>query len=208
MAKKIYPGNYVNALSAYQGQPVVEKPGVLAHQVVGYAKIDATGGTEFDVVIPSPDRRGPDKRLPDITGLVIPSGAYLYRIGVRVLDNSKEGGTAASGLALTNGDRLKVATAVTVAPETLNSATSAAGAALTAAAATVAPAQGIAQVDGGILTTAPLTLKLFVDDGANAAGSTASSSSVGGSYVVVEACYFMWDDVPAEVMTPYIVESA
>ena len=58
MAKKIFPGNWVTNLSSYQGQPVVAVPGRVYYHKVGYALVDSTGGTSFDVKIPSPDMRG------------------------------------------------------------------------------------------------------------------------------------------------------
>ena len=57
MAKKIFPGNWVTQLSSYQGQPVVAVPGRTYFHKVGYALVGSTGATEFDITIPSPDRR-------------------------------------------------------------------------------------------------------------------------------------------------------
>lgn len=213
MAKKIYPGNWVNQLSSYQGQPVIAVPGVQYHHKVGYAHVDATGGVAFDVVLPSPDRRADDKRLADITSLVIPSGSYLYRIGLRVPDVRKDVsiGTATSGLVGTNSDRIKLASAATVAPSTLNSATTASGAALTIASTTIAPSQAKAAVASAQLTSADITLKVFVDNGSNVASSNAlTSTATGGTYLICEVCYFTFDDVPGSdaVMTPFINETA
>lgn len=213
MAKKIYPGNWVNQLSSYQGQPVIAVPGVQYHHKVGYAHVDATGGVAFDVVLPSPDRRADDKRLADITGLVIPSGSYLYRIGLRVPDVRKDVsiGTATSGLVGTNSDRIKLASAATVAPGTLNSATTASGGALTIASTTIAPSQAKAAVASAQLTSADITLKVFVDNGSNVASSNAlTSTATGGTYLICEVCYFTFDDVPGSdaVMTPFINETA
>lgn len=42
MTKKIYPGNYVNPLSAYQSQGIVSIPGRLFVHRVGYIKVDST----------------------------------------------------------------------------------------------------------------------------------------------------------------------
>ena len=114
MAKKIFPGNWVAQLSSYQGQGVVSEPGRVYYQKTGYAKVDSTGGTSFDVVIPSPDLRGDDKARADITGLTLPAGANVYSVGIRVPDVRKDKGvgTATSGLVGTNTNRLKVADAI------------------------------------------------------------------------------------------------
>ena len=126
MAKRIYPGNYVNALSGHLGQSVVAQPGRLYYHKVGYAKVDATGGIVFDVIIPSPDKRtGTDKQQADITGMVVPVGASLYHLGIRVVDARKDKGvgTAFSGLVGTNTNEIKLASAVNVAGGALTATT-------------------------------------------------------------------------------------
>lgn len=201
MSKKIFPGNYVNTLSSYQGQPLAALPGRLFYNPIGYIKVDTTARREFDVIIPSPDKRPDDKPRPDIVGLKIPAGAFLYYVGLRVVDMRKDPGrgTARSGLVWGNGsDRIKLASAVTVN-----------GAAITATTASTAP------IDDTNLTTAPgssvfsvitpvkldneLTLKLYYDNGSTALGNAAglTSSEPGGSYLVAEAAYYL-DDVAAD----------
>lgn len=199
MTKKIFPGNFVNYLSSYQGQPVVAIPGLTYHHKIGYAKIDSTGGTEFDVIIPSPDKRPDDKPRPDIVGLTVPTGVWLYKLGLRVLDVRKEldRGSARSGLVGTNTDRIKLASAVGV-NNTLT-ATTGATAALAVASGTIAPGAvtGALLLAAPILTTSAITFKVFNDaTGGAAAGSGLSSAEPGGSYVVAEACYFTLDGVP------------
>ena len=198
MTKKIFPGNYVNYLSSYQGQPIVAKPGLAYSHVIGYAKIGAAAATSFDVIIPSPDKRPDDKPRPDIVGLVIPTGVWLYRLGLRVVDVRKEAdrGTARSGIVATNGDRLKLASAVDV----INTitATTAGSPGVVAASTTFAPG-AVSRLEGlavPVLTTQAITLKVFVDDDGTDAGTAISSAEPGGSYVVAEACYFKADDVP------------
>ena len=110
MAKKFLPGNWVTTLSSYQGQPVVAVHSRQYYQKIGYALVDATGGTEFDVTIPSPDLSADDKVRKDITGLVLPAGANVYSVGVRVPDlrKNKDVGSAVSGLVGTNTDTIAV----------------------------------------------------------------------------------------------------
>ena len=198
MTKKIFPGNYVNYLSSYQGQPIVAKPGLAYSHVIGYAKIGGTAATSFDVIIPSPDKRPDDKPRPDIVGLVIPTGVWLYRLGLRVVDVRKEAdrGTARSGIVATNSDRLKLASAVGVI-DTIT-ATTAGSPGVVAASTTFAPGavRRLEALAVPVLTTHAITLKVFVDNDGTAAGTAISSAEPGGSYVVAEACYFKADDVP------------
>jgi len=200
MPKKIFPGNYVNHLSTYQGQPVVAIPGVTYYHRIGYAKIDSTSRTEFDVIIPSPDKRPDDKPRADIVGLTVPTGVWLYKLGLRVLDARKDlgRGSARSGIVGTNTNRIKLASAVTV-NNTLTATTGATGA-LTVSNGTVAPGSttGALALMAPVLTTSPITFKVFNDDAAspNAAGAGLTSSEPGGSYLVAEACWFTLDAVP------------
>jgi len=198
MTKKIFPGNYVNYLSSYQGQPIVAKPGLAYSHVIGYAKIGAAAATSFDVIIPSPDKRPDDKPRPDIVGLVIPTGVWLYRLGLRVVDVRKEAdrGTARSGIVAVNGNRLKLASAV--AETDTIAAAAAATPGITASGLTFAPGQvsRLQALAAPVLTTSAITLRVLVDNGTTGAGTAISSAEPGGSYVVAEACYFKADDVP------------
>lgn len=198
LGKAIYPGNWVNPLSSFQGQAVVGQPGRVYYHRVGYAKI-TTAATSWDIIIPSPDKRSDDKPRADITGLVVPNGAFLYHIGLRVLDTRKDvsRGTATSSLSATTGDLLKVASAVTTTAST-QAATSASGATLAAASSTFAPSAAAGTVfhvaGAPTQATSDITLKLFVSNAAgNAAGSNVSSSLTAGSYVICEAAWFTAD---------------
>jgi hypothetical protein len=212
MAKKIYPGNYVNRLSSYQGQPAVCVPGRVYYHITGYALVNATGGTSFDVIIPSPDKRGDDKPRADITGLTLPAGANVYYLGVRVPDMRKDRGvgTALSGLVGTNTDRLKLADALandnvlTATTLSTNSAT------IAVASTTVAPVAASKSVITPVALTGAETLKVYVTNSTGtAAGSTLTSSLTGGTPIICEVAYYL-DDAVAElndVSIPYITES-
>ena len=212
MAKKIYPGNYVNRLSSYQGQPAVCVPGRVYYHVTGYALVNATGGTSFDVIIPSPDKRGDDKPRADITGLTLPAGANVYYLGVRVPDLRKDRGvgTAFSGLVGTNTDRIKLADALandnvlTATTLSTNSAT------IAVASTTVAPVAASKSVITPVALTGAETLKVYVTNSTGtAAGSTLTSSLTGGTPIICEVAYYL-DDAVAElndVSIPYITES-
>jgi len=212
MAKKIYPGNYVNRLSSYQGQPAVCVPGRVYYHITGYALVNATGGTSFAGIIPSPDKRGDDKPRADITGLTLPAGANVYYLGVRVPDLRKDRGvgTAFSGLVGTNTDRIKLADALandnvlTATTLSTNSAT------IAVASTTVAPVAASKSVITPVALTGAETLKVYVTNSTGtAAGSTLTSSLTGGTPIICEVAYYL-DDAVAElndVSIPYITES-
>ena len=214
MAKKIYPGNWVTELSSYQGQPVVAVPGRVYYQKIGYALINSTGGTSFDVTIPSPDLRQDDKPRANITGLVVPTGAKVYHVGIRVPDLRKDRGvgTATSGLVGTNTNRLKVASAVNTTATGVISATAIGtdSSAVAVASATVAPVGSTFGVITPAALSGDLTLKVYVTDNTGAsAGSAVTSSAEGGTPVIVEVAYYVDDDAPDINSTypPFITES-
>jgi hypothetical protein len=215
MAKKIYPGNYVNRLSSFQGQPVVAIPGRVYYHITGYALVNATGGTSFDVIIPSPDRRADDKPRSSITGLVVPVGAKVYDLGIRVPDLRKDRGvgTAFSGLVGTNTNRLKLASAVntTATGQIAATALGTDSSAVAVASTTVAPVQSSFGVITPVaVTTNPLTLKVYVTDSSGtSAGSTLTSTAAGGTPIIVEVAYYLDDDVAdlGDVVVPFITET-
>lgn len=216
MAKKIFPGNYVNRPSSFQGQPIVCLPGRVYYHVTGYALVSSTGGTEFDVIIPSPDKRGDDKPRANITGLVVPVGANVYHLGLRVPDMRKERsfGTATSGLVGTATNRLKLASAVSTTATGQIAATALgtdSSAVVVAASTTIAP---VATVFGSITPTAitgsPLTLKVYVTtSGGTSAGSTLTSTQAGGTPIIVEVAYYLSDAVADldDISLPYVTET-
>ena len=211
MAKKIFPGNWVTQLSSYQGQPVVAVPGRTYFHKVGYALVGSTGATEFDITIPSPDRRSDDKPRPDVTGLTLPSGANVYHVGIRVPDMRKDrgAGSATTGLAGTTGDTIAIKDAAASAAATI-STTVVSTPTIAVASSTIAPSAATK----GIVTPAVLagdeTLKLFVRNAAgNGAGSALSSTATGGTPIIAEVCYYV-EDVPPEVdstIIPFITET-
>jgi hypothetical protein len=212
MAKKIYPGNYVNRLSSYQGQPAVCVPGRVFYHITGYALVNATGGTSFDVIIPSPDKRGDDKPRADITGLTLPAGANVYYLGVRVPDMRKDRGvgTAFTGLVGTNTDRIKLADAIGNDDTLTTTALSTNSATIPVASTTVAPLSARKSVVTPVVLAGAETLKVFVTNSTGtAAGSTLTSSLTGGTPIICEVAYYL-DDAVAElndVSIPYITES-
>lgn len=215
MAKSIYPGNYVNRLSSYQGQPVIALPGRAYYHLTGYALVTSAGATSFDVIIPSPDLRADDKPRANITGLVVPVGAKVYQLGIRVPDLRKDRGvgTATSGLVGTNTNRLKLASAVgtTATGQIAATALGTDSSAVAVASTTVAPVQSaFGAITPVAITGSALTLKVFVTDSTGtAAGSNLTSTQTGGTPIIVEVSYYLEDDIADlnEVSVPYITES-
>lgn len=211
MAKKIFPGNWVTNLSSYQGQPVVAVPGRVYYHKVGYALVDSTGGTEFDVKIPSPDMRGDDKVRADITSMVIPAGAVVYSVGLRVSDTrkNKDAGSAASGLSGNNTDTIALKDAAASAADTI-STTVVSTPTLAVSGGTIAPASAKNGVVSGSVLAGAETLKVFVRNAAgNGAGSTLSSSAAGGTPIICEVSYYLDDAVATveDTRVPYTTES-
>ena len=211
MAKKIFPGNWVTTLSSYQGQPVVAVPGRQYFQKIGYALVDGTGGTEFDVTIPSPDMRGDDKVRANITGLTIPAGANVYHVGIRVPDLRKDRaiGSAVSGIVGTNGDTIAVKDAAGSAADTI-STTVVSTPTVAVANATIAPTSAKKGVVEAKTLAGAETLKVYVRNAAgNGAGTAITSSQAGGTPIIVEVAYFVEDDVAGldSTFIPYITET-
>ena len=212
MAKKIYPGNYVTHLSSYQTQGVAAIPGRVYYQQVGYALVDSTGGTSFDVKIGSPDLRGDDKPRADIASLIVPAGAKVYSLSLRIPDMRKDvgSGTAASGLVGTNTNRIKVADALAndnvMTANTL--ATNSADVAV--ASTTVAPVATTKSVITPVALAGAETLKVFVTtSNGTSAGATLTSTTAGGTPIIVEVCYYIDDEAAGldDIHLPYVTES-
>jgi hypothetical protein len=203
MALTIFPGNYVNHPSAIRGLGIVGcYPGRITRHLVGYVKI-TTSATSWDVIIPSDDKRqGGDKTRPDQVGMVLPVGACVYHVGLRVVDSrrNRDIGSAVSGLLGTDAQELKLASALNVDPAAAFAATAISSPAFTIASTTVAPGQVLRDPlisTGVIITGSDLTLKVFNCTAADAAGAGVSSTLTEGSYLIAEACYTIADDVPS-----------
>ena len=207
--KKIYPGNYVSQLSSYQFQPVQALPGRLYYDVVGYAKIpdDANlANNEFPVIIPSPDKRPDDKpRLDRGSPLVIPEGAKVYHVAVRVPNMRKEGSTGYSCgcktfLNATDGETLKFASAANAATGIADGAISTDPTDIVAADDTY-PCSSTVQgaLDSEVVAqAADVEMKLLITNAAGTAlGSNVYSTFQSGTLVVCQVCYWLDDIAPS-----------
>lgn len=224
MAKKIYPGNYVNNLASYanpsaSGVPtgVVSMPGRIYYHIVGYGLIPFGSGnavTSVPITIPSPDRRLDDKPRPDQTSLVIPSGAKVYHLGIRVPDLRKDRGvgTAFSGIVGTNTNRLKVADALANDDAMTTTTLSTPSASVVVASTTIAPVSAIKAVVTPVVLSGSETLSVYVTDSSGtSAGTALYSSAAGGTPIIVEVAYYLEDsEVPDlnDVLVPSVNESA
>jgi len=238
--KKIYPGNFVTRLNAWaapnddfvangraSGDPRDRKqqgllvfPGWVAVRKVGAALI-TTGAKSWDFTILSPDLRPDDKPRADITGLFVPSGSAIYRMGFRVTPVNAQPGfssqgfrgdadTLGSGLAGTATDLLAMSSAA-IATKAVgsfsataartssdNASVSDPARVVVGAGGTIAPASQMVMTTFGApqVTTADLTLKLYsVAAAGNVAGSDIRSTLTGGVYVVGEVCYLVPETV-------------
>ncbi len=224
MAKKIYPGNYVNNLASYANPNasgvatgVVAMPGRIYYHIVGYGLIPFGSGsavTSVGITIPSPDRRLDDKPRPDQTSLVVPSGAKVYHLGIRVPDMRKDRGvgTAFSGIVGTNTDRLKVADALANDDAMTTSTLSTPSASVVVASTTIAPVSAIKAAVTPVVLAGAETLSVYVTNSSGtSAGTALYSSNPGGTPIIVEVAYYLEDtEVPDlnDVLVPSVNESA
>jgi hypothetical protein len=229
--KKIFPGNWVERISAYplpnadfkknkrpsgdphdrQQQGVLYMPGAIAVHKVGYVHIEGaipagTGVVGYGVTIPSPDARGDDKPRADVAGLIVPSGAYIYRIGLRVPRVALQPGSFSSGakdpasgdlsgLIANAGTKLWLeakAGAPTAAPA--DSGTVAAAGSHTGPLTVGGTGEFVADEFSNSLltpvaTTSEQEFKIYADKGG------LGSTFLGGVYLVAEVCYIVEDAV-------------
>lgn len=207
--KKIYPGNYVNQLSSYQSQPIQALPGRLYYEIVGYAVIpdDAREATNaFDVIVPSPDLRPNDKpRLDRGSPLVVPAGAKIYHLGLRVPNMRKQGHTGYdcgcdSYIVATNTNQMKFASSVSEAPGAVATGAGTDAADIVAADGTFTCSSTVAgELDSNVVeNAADLEMKLFItNDTGTALGSNVYSTFQSGSLVVCQVCYWLDDIAPS-----------
>jgi hypothetical protein len=203
--KRIFPGNYVNYGSAYQGQSLIAFPGRRFVHLIGYAKVDATPAQEIDVIIPSPDKRVDDKPRPDIVGMRVPQNAYLYHLGLRVRDVRKDQSKGSPRSGLTFGattDRVKLANAAATPLSQLNGTTASTPGIQTGSGLTTTAPQGVvthpAAIGTLITASGGLTLKVYnVNDVGTAAGTSGlSTTEPGGIFLICECAYWLPDETP------------
>lgn len=205
MSKQIYPGNWVNRMSSGHGGStptgVICIPGQVHFHLTGYALITGAGATSWPIILPSPDMRQDDKPRADIVGLVLPAGAVVGHVGIRVPDMRKDRGqgTAFSGLVGTNTNRLKVADALASASGITASTVSSNPASLVVAGGTIPPGSSLVSVVTPAVLSGAETLQVYstASNGTDA-GSNITSSLPGGTPIIVEVAYYI-NDVVADL---------
>jgi hypothetical protein len=216
MAKQTYPGNWVNRMSSGHGGStptgVVCQPGRVYFHLTGYALITSTGATSWPVTLPSPDMRPDDKPRADIVGLVLPSGANVAHVGIRIPDMRRDRGqgTAFSGLVATNTNRLKFADAIASASGITTTTVSTNSGSLVAASGTIPPGSSLVSVVTAATLAGAETMQVFsTDNTGTAAGSNITSSLVGGTPIIVEVSYYVDDAVAdlGDVRIPFLREN-
>ena len=207
--KKIYPGNYVNQLSSYQFQPIQALPGRLYYDVVGYAVIpdDAReANNAFDVIVPSPDLRPCDKpRLDRGSPLVIPAGAKVYHLGLRVPNMRKQGHTGYNCgcdtyITATDTDTMKFASDAGATAGIADGAISTDAADVVAADGTFTCSSTVqGALDSAVVEqSADVEMRLLVTNaGGSALGSNVYSTFQSGSLIVCQVCYWLDDIAPS-----------
>lgn len=220
--RKIYPGNCVTHLNSYAlpgpdfkvnsrpasdprdrtQQALMIMPGWLAVRKVGYSVIDTTAN-EWPVIVGSPDLRPDDKPRPDISGLLVPTGALLLRAALRVSPVSANPGYYSagprrdvrdqlSGVVGTAGDRIILATGAAAPVDSLGpAAVATAGDLVVDADGNLPVGVDVTQTNWGnaATVTADCVLRVFAD------GAGLSSTLTGGAYVVSEVVYVIREDV-------------
>jgi hypothetical protein len=233
---KIFPGNFVAGLNAWplpnadftknkrpvgdphdrQQQGVLYMPGAIAVHKIGFVHVQGAvaaapgtgaGVTGYDITIGSPDTRGDDKPRADVKGLIVPAGASLYRVGLRVPRQANQPGyfssgakdattPEASGVLANAGAKLWLeakAAAPAAAPGDSGAiaATGAHTGALTVSSRGDFDADSWSNsVPTAVTTTAELEFKLYADKGG------LGSTFLGGCYLIAEVCYMVEDQVP------------
>jgi hypothetical protein len=190
MAELIFPGNMITTDTGIQYQKsALGKIGVL----YGVCDITTTAATVFPIKY-----RSGQTDVADTTGGIIPSGARIFRLGLSV----------PAGLVATNGDRLKLGTAVgATGTQTFNATGSTAYVASAVAASTTFAAQvvkfelPIGLVDASAVAnqsaalSGATTFQVFNDNGTTGTGAGISVAS-GTAQLVVEIRFWVSEDVP------------
>jgi hypothetical protein len=144
---------------------------------------------------------------------VVPSGAKVYHLGIRVPDLRKDRGvgTAFSGIVGTNTNRLKVADALANDDAMTTTTLSTPSASVVVASGTIAPVSAIKAAVTPVVLAGSETLSVYVTDNSGTSGGTALySSAIGGTPIIVEVAYYLEDtEVPDlnDVQTPFVTET-
>ncbi|WP_017302605.1 hypothetical protein [Nodosilinea nodulosa] len=180
MARKIFPGNYVNNQDSYDPVALAIPP-FLRYRICGYFEIkNGNTDTTFSLIIPSVNNTDPNKTFP--SGWTIPVGSYVMRYAYRLPSTNTDGEAVTVGG--TNSHELILG------PDLDDTK----GGTIVAASSTFAAGTAKLDVFSPTKTTGALAIKLRVADGSGAAGA-APSVSKGTVRIPAEIVYAVSDDV-------------
>lgn len=167
--------------------------GLDSFQYVGWAKLDTTLRTEVDIVLPSLQRRVADKPY------IIPNGATIYRIGLRLprairSDESFMYGVLQKDSIIqgTAGENLKVASTASAHTAAAPAIVCGAGGTYTPNASAVLCANEWQALSGQLATlSSDATFKIYVSNAGNTAAGNGIKVSKGEAFILAEICFKM-----------------
>lgn len=180
-------------LYGWANQSAQLERGLDSFQFVGYAKLTTTLQTEIEIVLPSLQRRVQDKPF------LIPSGATIYRMGLRLprairSDENFQYGVLQKDATIigTAGENLKLASTTAghtaIAPAIVCSA----GGQYTPNASAVLAANEWQALSGQLATISQdTTFKIYCSNAGNTAAGTGLKVSKGEAYILAEICFKM-----------------
>lgn len=193
MANRIDPANVSQQpLYGYANQCAMLEKGLDTFQLAGWVKLDTTLRSEFDIALPSHQKRKADKTF------IVPAGATIYRIALRLprelrADEDKKYGLLEKKATIigTTGENLKVAS-TTAAHTATSPAIVAANSIYTPNASAVLAVNEWQALSGQLATLgADTTFKLYVSNAGNTAAGVGIRVSSGVAFVLCEICYKM-----------------
>lgn len=194
MANRIDPANVSQQpLYGWANQCAMLEKGIDTFQFAGWAKLDTTARNEFDIVLPSHQKRKADKTF------LVPNGATIYRIALRLpralrQDEDKKYGLLEKKATIigTAGENLKVASTTAAHTATAPAIVCGGDGLYVPNSSAVLAVNEWQALTGQLATlTADTTFKLYVSNAGNTGAGTGIRVSSGEAFVLCEICYKM-----------------
>lgn len=194
MPNLIEPGDVSQRpLYGWGNQSAHLERGLSTFQFVGWTKLDTTLRTEFNISLPSLQRRVSDKPY------IIPSGATIYRISLRLprairSDENFQYGVLSKGVTIqgTAGENLKLASTTDAHTATSPAIVCNGDGTYTPNASAVLCANEWQALSGQLATiNADTTFKIYVSNAGNTAAGSGIKLSSGEAYILTEICFKM-----------------
>lgn len=194
MPNLIEPGDVSQRpLYGWANQSAHLERGLSTFQFVGWSKLDTILRNEFEVALPSLQRRVADKPY------IIPAGATIYRIALRLprairSDENFMYGVLEKGARIlgTAGENLKLASTTAAHTATSPSIVCNGDGSYTPNASAVLCANEWQALSGQLATVnADTTFKIYVSNAGNTAAGAGIRVSSGEAYVLTEICFKM-----------------